>query len=242
MAIIQARMGSQRLPGKVMLELCSKPVLWHVIERVKQAGLISDTAVATSVEKNDDIICGYLDAAGVKYFRGSEKDVLSRFYNAALFFKADNIVRITADCPLIDPNVIDRVVRAFLHGGVEYASNTGDERTYPRGLDCEVFSSRLLKSAFEKSKFGYEREHVTPFMYMEQDSVMFVKNDKDYGGMRWTLDTKEDFELIKKIYSHFYKGAHNFYMEDICSYLKSNPEICSLNQGVKQKGLDAGEE
>ena len=236
-AIIQARMGSTRLPGKVMRDLCGKPVLWHVIKRVKQARLVDDIVVATSILKTDDTIYNYLNDIGVKCFRGSEDDVLSRYYYAAKQYPADAIVRITADCPLIDPHIIDKVISGFWASSCEYASNGGEERKYPRGLDCEVFTPNLLERAFNEATEAYEREHVTPFMYWKQDSILSVENDKDYADMRWTLDTIEDFQLIQEVYRHFYKGIHNFYMEEIYSFLKDNPEIYQLNHNVKQKEI-----
>lgn len=228
-------MGSTRLPGKVMRELCGRPVLWHVLERVRQAKLVDDIVVATSTLEGDDIISEYLSKINVKCFRGSESDVLSRYYYAAKSYQA--IVRVTADCPLIDPNIIDKVIEEFLSGSYEYASNSGQTRGYPRGLDCEIFTSGLLERAFNEATEQYEREHVTPFMYLKQDSILSVENKVDYSDMRWTLDTIEDFHLISEVYRHFYKGAHDFYMEDIYSFLKNNPDIYAINHAVRQKQI-----
>lgn len=146
-------------------------------------------------------------------------------------------MRITADCPLIDPRIIDQVVECYLNSPYEYVSNTGEKTTFPRGLDCEVFSSRLLERAFYEATEDYEREHVTPFMYLKQDSVFQVKNKADYSDMRWTLDTFEDFQLIQAIYKHFYIDRHDFYMDDIYSFIAENPEIYQLNQHIKQKPI-----
>ncbi len=233
--IIQARMGSNRLPGKVMMDLCGKPVLWHILQRVKQAKLVDEIVVATSAQKADDEIYNYLNSIGTKCFRGSEDDVLARYYYAAKQYPADAIVRITADCPLIDPHIIDKVISSFSISACEYASNTGDERKYPRGLDCEIFTCNLLNRAFYEAVQDYEREHVTPFMYWKQDSILSIENNNNYADMRWTLDTIEDFQLINEIYKYFYKGAHNFYMEEIYTFLKDNPDIYELNRNVKQK-------
>lgn len=236
-AIIQARMGSTRLPGKVMMDLCGKPVLWHVLERVKQATLIDDIVVATSSEQADDRIDNFCRINGINCFRGEESDVLSRYYYAAKQYPADAIVRITADCPLIDPYVIDTVIACFRDSSCEYAANFGEERTYPRGLDCEVFRASLLKRAFHEATEEYEREHVTPFMYWKQDNIAHVARQQDDSSMRWTLDTKEDFQLIEEIYRQFYHGKHDFYTEEILAFLKENPAICKLNQNIKQKSV-----
>lgn len=235
--IVQARMGSTRLPGKVMMDLCGKPVLWHVLERIKQCELISDFAVATTTLPQDDAISDFLSGIGVKCFRGDEKDVLSRFYHAALVYPADAIVRVTADCPLIDPNIIDRVIGRFLSSPCGYASNTGEKRTFPRGLDCEIFTFSLLELAFHEADEDYEREHVTPFMYLKQKSIVTLENKYNYSDMRWTLDTTEDFQLIREIYRHFYRGRHDFYMQDVYSFLKQNPHLLELNRNVIQKEL-----
>jgi spore coat polysaccharide biosynthesis protein SpsF len=236
-AVIQARMGSHRLPGKVMLELCGRPVLQHVIDRVRIAENIQEVMVATTQSEADEEICRYLAAKGIAYCCGSEEDVLSRYFQAAKLCHADVIVRITADCPLIDPNVVDRVVAGFMRGGYDYASNTVKIRTFPRGLDCEVFSFALLKRACEQAKLPFQREHVTPFMYQGKNRVLSIQNIRDYSDMRWTLDTAEDFALIQEVYSHFYKGRHDFYMEEIYAFLRQNPQICALNQKVHQKGF-----
>lgn len=236
-AIIQARMGSERLPGKVMMDLCGKPVLWHVIERVKQSRLIEDIVVATSDRETDDVIESFVAKLGIKVFRGSESNVLSRFFFAEKAYPADAIVRITADCPLIDPQIIDQVVECYLKTPYEYVSNTGEKANFPRGLDCEVFSSRLLARAFYEATEEYEREHVTPFMYLKQDSVFRVENRADYSDMRWTLDTFEDFQLIQAVYRYFYIDRHDFYMDDIYSYIVQNPEIYRLNRHIKQKPI-----
>lgn len=235
--IIQARMGSARLPGKVMMDLCGKPVLGHIIERVKQAKLVDDIVVVTSTLKGDDVICSYLNEIGVKCFRGDEADVLSRYYYAVKQFPADAIVRITADCPLIDPNIIDEIINCFTNSICKYVSNTVGKRTYPRGLDCEIFTYGLLERAFNEASENYEREHVTPYMYLKQDSILSIENEEDYSYMRWTLDTIEDFQMIQAVYKNFYKGIHDFYMKDVCSFLQSNPEIYQINYNIKQKPM-----
>jgi spore coat polysaccharide biosynthesis protein SpsF len=236
-AIIQARMGSTRLPGKVMMDLCGKPVLWHVVERVKQAAQVDEIVVATSTKQADHRIDTFCRENGINCFRGEGSDVLSRYYGASTVYPGDGIVRITADCPLVDPHVIDEVIACYRDSSCEYASNFGEKRTYPRGLDCEIFSASLLKRAVHEATEEYEREHVTPFMYWKQERVAYVTRQQDESSMRWTLDTREDFQLIEAIYQKFYHGKHDFYTEEILAFLKENPAICKLNQNIKQKTI-----
>ncbi|MEG0692646.1 MAG: glycosyltransferase family protein [Oscillospiraceae bacterium] len=236
--VIQARMGSSRLPGKVMMNLCQKPVLWHILERVKQATWVDNIIVATSTLEADNAIANYLKSIGVTCFRGDESNVLSRYYNAVKQYPASAIVRITADCPLIDPFVIDRVISSFLDSSFEYATNVGEARNYPRGLDCEIFTCDLLERAFHEATEDYEKEHVTPFMYWKQDSILSIVNEKEYSNMRWTLDTIEDFQLIEAIYNHFYQSTHDFYMDDIYEFVVNNPPIFKINHNVMQKQIE----
>lgn len=233
--IIQARMGSTRLPGKVMMHLAGKPVLWHVIERVRQARNVDQIIVATTTKEEDNILCESCKQWGVPYYRGEEKDVLHRFYETVQQYPADCIVRITSDCPLIDPEVIDQVIVYYYENPCEYASNTGDMRTYPRGLDCEVFSTEILARANEEAAEPYEREHVTPFMYWKQDHVLQVYDRGEYSNKRWTLDTMEDYQFLTAVYDGLYHGSPDFYMREICNYLEEHPEIEKLNAQVQQK-------
>ncbi|MGO1468951.1 MAG: cytidylyltransferase domain-containing protein [Tissierella sp.] len=238
-AIIQARMGSTRLEGKVMKELEGKSVLSHVIERVEQSRLIDEIIIATTIHDRDSVIASEANRCGVKVFRGSEDDVLSRYYFAAKENNIDIILRITSDCPVIDPNIIDEMVDIYLKSNYDLVSNAGidaGKRTFPRGLDISIFSLELLEEAFNNSTRKYEREHVTPYMY-ENSSVFYYKNDKNYSNHRWTLDTPEDYELIKEIYNHLYKGKHDFYMRDILDLLKGNPELFKINQHIEQKKI-----
>lgn len=240
-AIIQARFSSTRLPGKVLMELGDKPVLCHVIERLSQSKHIDRIIVATSVSKENDGLAEAVQKWGAPVFRGSESDVLSRYFGAAVAYPADAFIRITADCPLIDPVVTDRVAEVFLSGKWQYVSNGGAnvaQRTYPRGLDVEIFSFSLLEKTHEQATESYEREHVTPYMYWKQDSVYYVKNDTKLSQYRWTLDTPEDYCFIKEIFNHFYNGVHDFYMEDIVKYLQENPGLMEINREIEQKKVN----
>lgn len=239
-AIIQARMGSTRLPGKVMMDLSGKTVLNHVITRVKQVKNIDQIIIATTTDNKDDVIVEEMLNYRVKVFRGSEEDVLSRYYYAAKENNADIIVRITSDCPLIDSNIIDEIVDFYINNKYDLVTNAGSDllqRTYPRGLDTEVFSFKQLEIAYNKAKEKYQREHVTPFIYENSNNLFYYKNRVDYSKYRWTLDTEEDFELITKIYSELYKGKHDFYLKDVIKLFHENPELFKINKHVEQKRL-----
>lgn len=239
-AIIQARMGSTRLPEKVMKNLQGKTVLEHVIERVKQSKLIDDIIIATTTHERDAVIGSEAFRCGVKAFRGSEDDVLSRYYYAAKENNLDVVVRITSDCPLIDPIVLDEIIDYYLKTKQEIVSNAGSDlsnRTYPRGLDTEVFSFNALENAFNHAEEKYQREHVTPFIYENTDQAFYYKNSVDYSKYRWTLDTDEDFELISEVYEHLYHGTHDFYLSEIVRLFEKMPELYKINAHIEQKKI-----
>lgn len=239
-AIIQARMGSTRLPGKVMMKLCGKTVLEHVITRVKQAKEIDDIIIATTVQEDDNCIVEETRKLGVKFFRGSEEDVLSRYYYAAKENDADVVVRITSDCPLIDPKIVDEIIRFYKKNEYDLVTNAGADlyqRTYPRGLDTEVFSFEKLENAYIEANKAYQREHVTPFIYENSNNTFYYKNDIDYSKYRWTLDTEEDFELINRIYEELYNGGHDFYFEEILALFKRQVNLFNINKNIEQKKL-----
>jgi spore coat polysaccharide biosynthesis protein SpsF (cytidylyltransferase family) len=230
--IIQARVGSTRLPGKIMKKILGKTVLIHDLDRIKEMKTINKIVVATTDLEEDDIIVkavkGYDRNIGT--YRGSESDVLDRYYKAAKEFNATVIVRITSDCPLIDPNVSDLVVEAFLKNDCDYCCNTLP-RTFPHGLDTEVFSLDALERVWEEAKIPYEREHVTP--YIREDTNKFrrinVKNNDDLTHLRWTLDYQEDFEFITEIYKRIYPKKKIFYMQDILNVLHAEHWLVELN-------------
>lgn len=239
-AIIQARMGSTRLPGKIMKDLFGRTVLAHVIERVKQIKSIDDIVIATTVSARDDVVEQEAKSRGASVFRGSEDDVLSRYYHAAKKYNARSVVRITSDCPLIDPFVSDKIIACFQKNEYDLVTNAGSDltqRTYPRGLDTEVFSFQALEEAFNKAAERYQREHVTPYIYEHSDRIYYYKNQNDYSRHRWTLDTTEDLALINEIYRHLYQGKHDFYLSEILKLLEQYPELVKLNENVEQKKL-----
>jgi spore coat polysaccharide biosynthesis protein SpsF len=239
--IIQTRMGSTRLPGKIMKDLLGKPVIQHVIERVKQCSSVDEIIIATTGLEQDNIIVEQAEKNGVKWFRGSEEDVLSRYYFAALEHNLDLVVRITSDCPLIDPPVTEEIIRFYVERDYDIVTNAGADlsmRTYPRGLDTEVFSFKTLQDAYNHATEKYQREHVTPYIYENSKKICYYKNDIDYSKYRWTLDTKEDFELIYSIYKYLYKGNHDFYYTDILKLLEIHPELAEINAQIEQKKIN----
>ncbi|MDY0277771.1 MAG: glycosyltransferase family protein [Acholeplasma sp.] len=240
-AVIQARTGSTRLPGKVLKILEGKMVLEHVIERVKLSKNIDEIIIATTCQDKDDIIEYEALKSGVKVFRGSEDDVLSRYYHAAKFYKLDIVVRITSDCPLIDPYIMDNIITCFCENKFDIVSNASSNpynRTFPRGLDIEVFYFSHLEAAYNYATEKYQREHVTPYLYERAKNIYYYRNGEDYSNYRWTLDTEDDFLLISRIYEHFYRGKHDFFMSDIIKFLKENPKLISINAHVEQKKLN----
>ncbi|BFN05018.1 cytidylyltransferase domain-containing protein [Clostridium tetani] len=237
--IVQARIGSTRLPGKVLKKICGKTVLEHDIDRLRKIKNIDEIIIATTILEKDNAIVKECERLGVKYFRGSEEDVLSRYYYAAKENNADIVVRVTSDCPLIDSGVSEKIIQYYLDNinKYDYVSNT-IERTYPRGLDTEVFSLKALEKAFNESKLQRDREHVTPYIWSNSDifKLYHYKNDKDYSELRWTLDTKEDYRLISSIYENF-RNKKCFSMHEIIKLLERNPEIKYINRYVQQKEI-----
>lgn len=238
--IIQARMGSTRLPGKVLKEICGKTVLEHDIDRVRRVENIDKIVIATTTEKKDDVIVEEAKRLNVSYFRGSEDDVLSRYYNAAKENEADAVVRITSDCPLIDSEVSQNIIDFYMENCDKYdfISNTL-ERTYPRGLDTEVFSFRALEKAYNDAVRKSDREHVTPYIWGNPRFFSFCqyKNNVDYSELRWTLDTTEDFEFINSVYNYLYHEKKYFNMEDIIDLIEEHPELKHINERVMQKQM-----
>ena len=239
-AIVQARMTSTRLPGKVLMEIVGKPMLWHVVNRLKFSKKLDNIILAIPNTKENDILEKFAKNNKIKYFRGSEEDVLSRYYEAAKKFDIDVVVRITSDCPLIDPEIVDVVIERHLKSNADYTANIL-KRTFPKGLDTEVFSFEVLEKAYQKAKEMYQREHVTPYIY-ENSSIFKLQNieadDKlRQPELRLTVDTKKDLKLVREIYRHLYKPEEIFYIEEIVDLFKEHPELLKINQNVHQKNL-----
>jgi spore coat polysaccharide biosynthesis protein SpsF len=231
-AIIQARMGSRRLPGKVLADVCGKPLLHYVVCRVRQSRTLSLFAVATSDHSTDDVIEMFCQTNVVPCFRGSQDDVLDRYYHAAKHFQANVIVRLTADCPLLDPVIIDDVVQTFLSGEFDYVSSAPN---YPDGLDTEVFTLKALKQAWQEARLPSEREHVTPYITKNPGRfrVGSVKNDQDLSHMRWTVDEPQDLELVRQIYQRLLDKPI-FGMADILALFQQHPDLYAINAGFSR--------
>src|SRR5881398_3615724 len=238
-ATIQARMGSTRLPGKVLMTVGTEPVLARVVHRLRRAALIDGIIVATSDRPADDAVVRECNRLQVACFRGSENDVLDRYWQAAQWCGAEAIVRITSDCPLIDAELTDQTIQAFLSQPADYASNAL-ERTYPRGLDTEVFTITALERAWREAREPYEREHVTPYIYEHPElfRLVSVRDERDYSAYRLTLDTHEDLQLIRTIYSRF-EGRDDFGWQDVLALMEREPELAQLNARILQKAVHA---
>jgi spore coat polysaccharide biosynthesis protein SpsF len=230
-------MGSTRLPGKVLLNLAGESVLARVVNRLRLSKLITDIVVATTTDSRDNPIEKECRRLCVKLFRGSELDVLDRYYHAAVTEKADAVVRITSDCPLIDPEIVDETIRVFLSGGADYANNV-NPRHFPRGLDTEVFTTAALHCAWREAHEGYQREHVTPYLAEHPEVFRFcaLVGEGDYSGHRWTLDTPQDFDLLQAIYSSF-SDVPVFGWREVLAFMERHPELRELNSNVLQKSL-----
>ena len=238
-AIIQARMGSTRLPGKALVDLANEPMLARVVHRVQRAGSLHEVIVATTVQPADDAIAQFCAMRGWPCARGSQDDVLDRYYQAALASHADVVVRITSDCPLIDPEVIDQVVGALLAGqpDVDYASNVQPPRSFPRGLDTEVIRFDALERAWREDADPAWREHVTPYLYRhpERFRIQGIFNAVDLSHLRWTVDTPEDLEFVRRIYGHF--DGDTFSWHDVLALLEQHPGWLEINRTVEQKAV-----
>ena len=230
-AIIQARCGSSRLPGKVLMDIAGHPMFSRVVQRTRQARMLTEVVLATSTEQRDEPLVTLAAQLDVPVFRGSEGDVLDRFVGAAQAFNADLVVRLTADCPLLDCAVIDRVVQVFQESkGIDYVSNTL-ERTYPRGLDTEVFAREALVRAHLEARSPYDREHVTPYIYRHPElfSLRNVIHSSDLSAYRLTVDEAADLEMVRQIYQHFQDQKFSFV--DVIHFLTENPEVRSDSVG-----------
>ena len=238
-AIIQARMGSSRLPGKVLLDIGGKPMLHRVIVRARRAQTIGRVVLATTWDESDDPVAAYCKSQGFPVYRGDPLDVLDRYYQVARLFDAKTIVRLTGDCPLIDPGEIDRTVRAFQTARVDFAANRLPppwERTTPIGMDTEVVAFDLLEQAWQEADQKHHREHVMPYFYEEQGrfQVLLVDHVPDWGHFRLTVDTPEDLVLARKIYAYF-DNTDSFSLKAVVELLENRPDWQAINAGVSHK-------
>ena len=239
-AIVQARMGSTRFPNKVMRPICGMPMIGLLLERLAKARRCDQIVLATSENPRNEPLAAYVRELGYAVYRGSEDDVLDRYYQAAKESKADAVVRITGDCPLIDSALVDAVIARFLDSGVDYASNVSPP-TYPDGLDTEVFSYRALETAWTQAKEYRQREHVTPFIRESgKFSQVNVPNVSDHSGERWTVDEPEDFEVVRKVFEHFYP-RRDFKWLDVLALRNEHSEWFMANQHlIRNEGVQLG--
>lgn len=239
-AIIQARMGSTRLPGKVLMDIGGRTMLARVVERARRARRVESVVVAATVDTRDDAIVEECRRLNVPMTRGSEEDVLDRYRRAAAEHQADPVVRITSDCPLLEPTVVDRVIQAFEEARPDYASNVLD-RTFPQGLDVEVLRRDVLERAWRAAKQPYERAHVTPYIYQHPEAfrLIAVRADQDYSRFRWTVDTAEDLAFVREVYARLGPDG-GFGWREVLDLLRKEPQLLELNRHVRQKSLEEG--
>lgn len=256
-AIIQGRMTSSRLPGKILADIAGQPMLQRVFIRTSRSASVSQTIFATTTDSTDDPVAEYCNFSGIPYTRGSLYDVLDRYYQTAKSAKADVVVRITADCPVIDPELIDSVVNTLLEGEYDFVCNRLPPpwtRTYPIGLDVEACTFAALKTAWQEAKEPQQREHVMPYFY---EGVQLITDNRlihtgisprgyhiallhhttDFGDYRWTVDTPEDLEFMRQVYAHF-EGRDDFSWKEVLELVHDHPELMKINAGVKHKTLN----
>jgi spore coat polysaccharide biosynthesis protein SpsF len=239
LALLQARTTSTRLPNKVLLPILGEPMILRQIERLQRATLIDQLTVVTSTEESDNKLAALCAENNISCFRGSLNDVLDRFYQAASLTKPLHVVRLTADCPLTDPELIDQIIQYYLKGEYDYVSNA-IEPTFPDGLDMEIFRYKCLEIAWKEAGLSSQREHVTPYIYQQckRFKIGHYKGKEDLSQLRWTVDEPKDFALIEQIYSSLYPSNPAFTTEDILNLLKQNIELQTINTDiVRNEGL-----
>ena len=249
-------MSSSRLPGKVLLDIAGEPMLARVVARTSRAASVEQVLVATTTDASDEPVAAYCHSMGIPYIRGSLQDVLDRYYQAASQTEADVIVRITGDCPVIDPGLVDDCVNALLEGSYDFTCNRLPPpftRTYPIGLDTEVCTFGALEKAWNEATETFHREHVMPYLYegvelsaISDDvsagvsqrgfKIAQLHHDPDYGQMRWTVDTPEDLEFMRQIYSRL-DGRNDFPWQEVLDLVQREPELTAINSNVRHKTL-----
>lgn len=249
-------MGSSRLPGKVLLDIAGKTMIQHVVERTRRAGTLQAVALATTIDPSDDPLVAFSVANNLPFTRGSMHDVLDRYYRAARMYSADIVVRITADCPLIDPALIDQVVRSLLEGGYDFVANRLPppfSRTFPIGLDVEACTFAALERAWMEADQPFQHEHVMPFIYegarlaetatrlasgvsQRGFKIGVLHHQPDYGALRWTVDTPEDLEFMRKLFAYL-DDKIDFTWYDVLAIVQKHTELAQINAGVRHKTM-----
>lgn len=234
--IVQARMTSTRLPGKVLLPLGGEPMLARLVERLRRVKHANAIVIATTTNASDDAIVALCDRLGVAHRRGSEHDVLSRYAEAAALHHADAVVRVTSDCPLIDPALIDHVIARYQVGDADYVSNMLPP-SWPYGMAVEVFSAKALAEAHAEARQAAEREHVTPFLYAQPERYRLynVTSPVDLSAQRWTVDTPEDHDLVQRLFDAVFPAKPEFTLADLQAAMQDNPDWLAINQHIVQK-------
>jgi spore coat polysaccharide biosynthesis protein SpsF len=255
-AIIQGRMSSSRLPGKILADIAGQPMLQRVFIRTSRAATVTETIFATTTDASDDPVAEYCDFSGIPFRRGSLYDVLDRYYQAARQATADVVVRITADCPVIDPGLIDDVVETLLEDKYDFVCNRLPppyQRTYPIGLDVEACTFKVLEKAWKESKEPQHREHAMPYFYEGVElttvnrqlqtatsprgyTIALLHHTTDFGDYRWTVDTPEDLEFMRQVYSRF-DGRDDFTWKEVLDVVHNEPDLMQINASVKHKTL-----
>jgi spore coat polysaccharide biosynthesis protein SpsF len=237
-AIIQARTSSTRFPNKVFANLSERPLIWHVVNRLKFSKKITEIVLATTNNPNDDALQEWAIKENVSYFRGSEENVLNRFYNAAKIFNADVVVRITSDDPFKDVQVVDDVIEMLLNNNLDFAYNN-HPTSFPEGLDTEVFTFKSLEQADKNASTDFEKEHVTQYFYKNLSLFKHANfsYSKNISKLRWTIDTEQDFNMCEIIYNELYKEGEIFLLNDILDFLEKRPEVSEMNLNVKRSTM-----
>lgn len=236
--IIQARVGSSRLPDKIFADIVGHPLIWHIINRLRKSEYLDEIILATTLNPVDDKLESWCVENNIKCYRGDEENVLKRFYDAASLFKADIIVRITADDPFKDYLIMDAVIELFLNEDVDFACNNMPP-TFPEGLDIEVFSYESIGIAFKNAKTDFEKEHVTQYFYKNPElfKIAVLKNNINLSHLRWTIDEEQDLKMAKIVYEKLSKKNKIFLMEDILELILNHPEIPLINKEINRSSM-----
>lgn len=230
-AIVQARMGSTRLPGKVLKPLAGRPALWHLIDRLKHSKRLYDIVIATTVNRADEAIVEFCRENNVKWYRGSEKDCLDRWLSAAQHYGMDPIIGVTADCPAIDPVILDEVIREYFEKGYDLCGHGGE---FPDGLDCGCFAYWVLEDAWKHARLPSEREHVGVYMGKHPEKYKMGSYERFTGlaHHRWTLDEEADYRFLQEIFGRLYKPGEIFLAQDVLELLRKEPRLMEINAGI----------